>query len=106
MVFVSKIKDIFHISGRGAVIVLDGDTWAPDVKLRKNDEIQLRTPDGRTIDTHIVSIEFLCGPKVSNSNTGVLLPSDIRRDQVPATSEIWLMQTDTAQQTPNPLGEL
>jgi hypothetical protein len=83
VVLVARIADVFQISGRGVLIALDRDTWAPDVKIRNNDEIQLRTPDGRTLDTKIVSIEFLSGPKVRNK-LAVLLPADITNVQVPA----------------------
>jgi hypothetical protein len=90
MVFVSKIKDVFAISGRGVVIALDRGTWAPDVTIRKNDAIQLRAPDGKTLDTKIVSIEFLRGPGADRSR-GILLPEDIGKDQLAAETEIWLI---------------
>lgn len=94
MVFVAKVADIFHITGRGVVIVIDRDTWAPDVKIRNRDKIQLRTPDGRIFDTEIASIEFLSRPRLQRNrdNTGVVLPASIKVDQIPAGTEIWLLQ--------------
>ena len=90
MLFVSKVKDVFQITGRGVVIVLDRETWVPDAKIRNADRIQLRTPDGRTLDTEITSIEFLSGSKV-HSDVAILLPRNVSKDQVPPESEIWLM---------------
>jgi hypothetical protein len=92
VVLVARIADVFQISGRGVLLIaLDRDTWAPDVKIRNNDKIQLRTPDSRTLGTKIVSIEFLSGAKVRNK-LAVLLPADITIAQVPARTEIWLQQ--------------
>jgi len=91
VVFVAKVEDVFEIKGRGVVIALDSDTWVPNAKIRNKDKIQLRTPDGRILDTEIASIEFLCGPKV-HCKTAVLLPANISKEQVPQETEIWLMR--------------
>ena len=89
MRFLSKIEDIFRITGRGFVI-LPG-AIKPDIRFRAKDLIQLRTPDGRVLDTHIAAVEFLCGAKVK-SPIAFLLPSDVKEQDTPLGTEIWLTQ--------------
>jgi hypothetical protein len=85
--FVSKIEEIFRITGRGFFIV--PAALEAGVRLKAKDPIQLRTPDGQALDTHVVSIEFLSGPKVKG-NLALLLPSEITEREVPLGTEIWL----------------
>lgn len=53
--------------------------------------LQLRTPTGHFIDTRIAGVEILCGPKVKD-RIAFLLPTDIARQDVPAGTEIWLLE--------------
>ena len=58
MKFLFKIEEVFEIPTRGCVIVpvvRDG----ADFKIRARDAIQLRIPEGCTLNTHIGSVEFL-----------------------------------------------
>ena len=89
--FVSKIEEMFRITGRGFVIV--PAALEPGVRLKAKDAIQLRTPDGRLLDTHVVAVEFLCGPKVRH-NLALLLPSDIKEQGIPLGTEIWLARNE------------
>jgi len=90
VIFVSKVLDVFHIKGRGVVIALDPETWTPDVKIRQDDKIQLRTPDGTSFEANIVSIGSLCGPNV-RCKTGVALAADITAAQIPEGTEMRLV---------------
>jgi translation elongation factor EF-Tu-like GTPase len=90
MTFLFKIEEVFEIAGRGCVIVpviVEG----ADFKIRPRDGIQLRTPEGRTLNTQIGSVEFL-KPAVGACRMGILLPSDVRKQDVPNGSEVWLTQ--------------
>ena len=87
MLFLSRIEDIFRITGRGFVVVL-GKTEL-GIRFKAKDPIQLRTPDGRVLDTHVAAIEFVCGPKVK-SNLAFLLPFDVKEQDAPPETEIWL----------------
>jgi len=62
-----------------------------DFRLRANDPIQLRTPDGRVLDTYVAGIEMLCGPAVKD-RMAFLLPKDVTKQDVPKGTEIWLTQ--------------
>ena len=71
MTFLFKIEEVFEIYGRGCVIVPVVAEGA-DFKIRPRDAIQLRTPDGRTLNTHIGSVEFL-KPEVGRCPHGDLV---------------------------------
>ena len=81
---------MFEIYGRGCVIVPVIAEEA-DFKIRPRDAIQLRTPDGRTLNTHIGSVEFLT-PEMGGCRMAILLPTDIQKQDVPIGSDVWLMQ--------------
>ena len=88
MTFLFKVEQAFDISGRGRVIVptiIEGH----DFKIRPQDAIQLRTPEGRIRDTHIVSVEFL-KPEVGMCRMGILLPPDVAEADVPHGRDVWL----------------
>ena len=62
MTFLSKVEAAFHISRLGCVIVPAVPPSEADFRLRVQDSIQLRNPDGEIVDTYIAGIELLCGP--------------------------------------------
>src|SRR5215469_15632445 len=79
MRFLFKIEEVFEISGRGCVIVpaIEGT----DFKIRARDAIQLRTPEGRTLNTHILAVELLkvaAGP----CRIAIMLPPDVLTQDV------------------------
>lgn len=83
-----KIEQAFEIPNRGRVIVptiVDGH----DFKIRPQDVIQLRTPEGHILDTHIVSVEFL-KQEVGMCRMGILLPIDVADSDVPKGTDVWL----------------
>jgi hypothetical protein len=88
MTFLFKIEEVFEIPGRGCVIV-PAIVEGADFKIRPRDAIQLRTPEGRTLNTHIGSVEFLT-PAVGVCRMGILLPSDVLKQDVPKGSDVWL----------------
>jgi len=93
MTLLFKVQDVFDISGRGCVIVpvIPEDL---DFKIRAKDKIQLHTPDGRLLDTHIASIEFLYGEKEGGRKgcrMAIMLPREFVKKDVPIGTEIWLL---------------
>jgi hypothetical protein len=91
VIFLSKVEDVFEISGRGCVVVPASPRAGLDFQLHAHDSIQLRNPDGRVLDTYIAGIEMLCGPKVRDC-VAFLLPENIAKQDVPRETEIWLIQ--------------
>ena len=90
MTFLFKIEQAFEISGRGCVIVptiVEGH----DFKIRPQDAIRLRTPEGHIRETRIVSVEFL-KPEVGVCRMGILLPTNVAKADVPTGTDVWLMQ--------------
>ena len=84
-----KVEDVFDITERGCVLapaVPDG----LDFKIRAEDRVQLRTPSGRLLDTHIAAIELLQmqhGP----CRMAIMLPRDLTKNDVPVGTEIWCL---------------
>jgi len=89
MTFFSKVEDTFTVPGRGFVIV--PVTPSPDLDFRLNarDLIQLRTPGGGVIDTHIVSIEMLTPGDNTRCRIAFLLPRSVAVSDAPKGTEIW-----------------
>jgi translation elongation factor EF-Tu-like GTPase len=90
MTFLFKIEEVFEISGRGCAIV-PALAEGADFKIRLQDAIQLRTPEGRTRNTHISSVEFL-KPEVGTCRMAIMLPSDVLKQDVPKGTDVWLIQ--------------
>ena len=84
-----KVEDVFYISGRGCVIV-------PAIPeglgfIRAKNQIELRTPDGRVLQTHIASIELAKPQDGSPCRMVIMLPPDIAKQDVPTGTEVWLL---------------
>jgi hypothetical protein len=86
----STVEDVFHIEGRGCIIVpgllLDD---SPCVQI--GDPATLRRPDGTTIQTHIAGIEML-SPR-SRDCMPVRLPNDVRKSDVPIGTFLEITET-------------
>jgi hypothetical protein len=91
MLILFKVEDVFEISGRGCVItpVIPADAA---FKIRAKDPIQLRTPDGRVLDTHIAALEFLKPQDGGACRTAIMLPRDLVKRDVPSGTEVWLLE--------------
>jgi hypothetical protein len=90
MKFLLKVEDVFDISGRGWVIA----PAIPDdlkVKVGIKDQIRLRTPDERILETHIASFSF--GRPVGGGRClmNIELPRDLAKQDVPIGTEVWLL---------------
>jgi len=85
-----KAEEVFEVSGRGAVLVLPKDWGGTDLKIKAGEKIQLRTSDGRVLDTRIHAIEFVKGDE--GCQAAIMLPPEIRRSELSAQTEIWLSE--------------
>ena len=85
-----KVEDAFYISERGVAIVpaIPKDL---DFRVRANDELELRTPDGRVFQTHIASIELAKPIDGSPCHAVIMLPPDIAKQDVPTGTEVWFL---------------
>ena len=88
MTFFSKVGDTFTIPGRGCVIV-PATPYDLDFRFHNRDSIQLRSPSGVVIDTHIASIE-LVKPVAGPCRMAFLLPNEIAKSDIPPETEIWV----------------
>jgi len=88
MVFLSKIEDTFIITGRGCVVVPVALT-NPDLRVQNGDAIQLRSPNGTRLDTHIVGIELI-KPISGPCRVAFLLSKEVAKADVPPETEIWI----------------
>lgn len=83
-----KVEDVFDVPRRGCFIV-PAIPEGLDFRMRANDQIELHTPDGQVLETHIASIELL---KVQDgpSRMVIMLPREIAKRDVPAGTEVWI----------------
>ena len=86
MTILFKVEDIFYISGRGCVIV-PAIPQGLDFRIRAKNQIELRNPDGRILQTHIASIELAKPQLGSPCRMVIMLPPDIAKHDVPIGTE-------------------
>ena len=84
-----KVEDTFSISGRGCVIV-PAIPEGLDFRIRAKDQIELRTPEGRVLQTHIASVE-LAKRQNAPCRMVIMLPPDIEKQDVPTGTEVWFL---------------
>ncbi len=91
MEFLSKIESTFTVWGRGLVVVPEDQKG--DFKIRVGTQVQLRTPDGRSLATRITGVEFL-KPLTGNCCMAILLTRDLATEDVPVGTEIWYVREE------------
>ena len=89
MKLLCKVEDTFYISGRGCVIV-PAIPEGLDFRIRAKDQIELRTPEGRVLQTHIASVE-LAKRQNAPCRMAIMLAADIAKQDVPTGTEVWLL---------------
>jgi translation elongation factor EF-Tu-like GTPase len=98
MEFFSKVESTFSIAGRGIVIVPEEPKG--DFRIRIGTQVQLRSPNGQTRETHITGVELLSGRKDAGSKfsrTAILVTRDIAKEDVLVGSEIWYTREDVSE---------
>ncbi len=92
MKFVNTIDDVFDIGGRGCVVVPGVPfTFGKDVKV--GSEIEIRNPSGRIIRTTIKAFEMINRGRPMDS-APFLLPRDVKKQDIEAGSEVFLLTND------------
>jgi hypothetical protein len=97
MTLLARVEDSFQLGG-GCVIVFK--FLAEDGKLRKKDQIQLRTPDGEVTETYVAGIVIVKHRPlvpVDKSKMSINLPRNITKQDVPPGTEIWLLSSTSEQ---------
>jgi hypothetical protein len=88
MKFFSKIESVFHIPGRGCVLVPAEPVGVEfPFSLRENDAIQLRGLLG-VIETHVAAIESL-NVELGPPRIAILLPGNFGKEDVSSEAEVW-----------------
>jgi hypothetical protein len=88
-----RVEDVFEIAGRGCVlapVIPEG----LDFRIRTDDQIQLRTPNGRMVETHIASIELLKPRDGGPCRMAIMLPRDLVKMDVPTGTEVWFLNAN------------
>jgi len=87
--FISKIEDVFQITGRGCVVVPGIPESRTDLKIKVGDKVVLKRPDGSEVGTTICGIEM--GNRSPSRFIPLLLGSEITKDMAPIGTELWTM---------------
>ena len=96
-VILQSVVDRFKIEGRGTV--LTGPIGAAWPLAKKGDRIELRTPEGRCIQTVIKDVEMFRKGDWSQEpipNRGVLLAEAFTLDEVPRGTVMFRIADDSA----------
>ena len=91
LVFLCKVEASFLVPRRAGISILPGLPFKePGMpRVRVNDKIELRTPNGTVIDTYIAAIAH--AKTTDGSVYPIQLPADIKKEDVPPGTEmIWL----------------
>ncbi len=81
------MESVFSIGGRGTVIAT---IRRSDGAVRCGDKIQLRRPDGSSIDSEILQIELIKKVK-GQCQEAYMVPGHLPPTKVPIGTEIWLL---------------
>jgi hypothetical protein len=92
--FLFKVEDVLNISGRGCVIV-PAIPQSLDFRIRAKDQIELRTPTGRILETYIASLDLAKPQDGSPCRMVIMLPRDIAKQDVPTGTEVWFDQMNS-----------
>ena len=84
--FLSKVEDTFLITDRGLIIVPGIPRNEKGWKLSDGEPLELRRPDGTSLQTTIAAIELGGRGKF----TAILLPRELTKDDVPIGTEVWV----------------
>ena len=91
MTYSFTVTYIFHIEGRG-IVLLPGLPTGPNFpNVKTGHSILLRTPGGRERATIIRSLENIRQSRSKSIEIPILLPSDISKDDVPVGTEVYLL---------------
>jgi len=90
MKLILTVEDVFDISGHGLILT----PKIPDdlgLTVRPKDPIQLRTPDGRILETYIAC--FSSGRPIGGDRRFycIMLPRDFMKPDIPIGTEVWLV---------------
>lgn len=89
MVLLTTVENTFEVRTRGCWIALH--PWESNLRIRAKQKIQLRSPDGTTLNSYIGSIERAHGPWVGVRLT-IGLPDIIAKKDIPEGTEVWLIE--------------
>lgn len=106
--FIFKVEDTFTIRGRGVCAV--GLRHSQLGSLRPGDRVELRRPDASVLHMEVLAVEWRqtyvgTPPPMEERRFPVLLSPIVPTSDVPAGSEIWLMEPapdQPAQRTVSP----
>jgi hypothetical protein len=85
--FISKVEDVFEISGRGCVVVPGVPFAFSDAVLKIGDRITLKRPNGSEIETILRGFEM--GSRHSSRCVPILLGKELNKRMVPVGTELW-----------------
>jgi hypothetical protein len=85
--FISKVEDVFEISGRGCVVVPGVPVAFSGAALKIGDRITLKRPNGSEIETILRGFEM--GSRHPSRCIPILLGKDVNKQIVPIGTELW-----------------
>jgi len=87
-VFLSKVDDVFQLTGRGCVVVPGiPESWDKKV-IKVGDAIILKRPDMPEICTVVQGLEM--GARTTPKITPLLLGDGVSKEMVPIGTELWV----------------
>ncbi len=103
MLHLFTVTDVFQIEGRGCVLVPGISSDPGDPIVERGARLQLQTPSGKVIDTFMKEVEMISYRKRPiKITTPILLPKDIKKDDVPIGTKVWLLEeTSKVIKSPN-----
>ena len=85
--FISRVEDVFEISGRGCVVVPGVPVEFSGATLKIGDRVTLKRPNGSEIETTLRGFEM--GSRHPSRCIPILLGKELNKQMVPAGTELW-----------------
>ncbi len=99
MEYLFTIADRFEITGRGCVLV-PGIPESIKIPIRVKDRILIRLPSGIEVTTYIAGLELInygSRKRPVSISAPILLPKEIKKEDITDGSEVYLLTDDSPQ---------
>jgi hypothetical protein len=98
MELLCRVDGTFTVPSRGRAVAVT----ELQARCRRGDKILLRTPSGDEIHTQIKAIEMLKCATAPFTRVAIMLPEEIKKEDVSTGTEVWLIQQHASGEARHP----
>jgi len=92
MIYLSKIEDVLSV--KSGCLIIPGIPAKFEIPVNVGDKIKIKKSDGTSVDTFVKGIELISKIDGAVYYVPILLPKDIKKNDLPVGSEVFLFSTN------------